>query len=224
MKIKKFSLVILLVTCLITNLFLFRLDVFADVPNDRVAVKHTGSFTNNLSWVLETGEYYYYIQDSTGVPNSTLLNPNFFLTSDGQTFQSYSSYDVIALVFNKGVGAILKDTKLGSIFDGFLSDLSTVLSGDFCVNGVYDSNNDFLGFAINDISNCYYALTPLANTDYTIPSDFVDSVRNYYDYYILLNPDVAPYFTYIGVDPNTVISGFTYTGNMLTNADRKSVV
>ena len=230
MKIKKFSLILLLVICLITNLFVFRLEVFADVPEARKVVAHFQSMSDPVGWDYVMSNVYYTVEDPTGIPSSNFAGPVYFYTVDNTTFQSVSGGDLITLILNRGLGLVLQPERARSIISAFFSEIVNAKSSSFVKGGLYDSNDNFLGYALDNLNGLYFASQPVQAGDITVPTEMTNTVYNYYNYYILENPEELPYFNYHNdISDASLINNWSpqsYTSELLSlfNSSSKDIV
>lgn len=212
MKIKKFSLVIFLVTCLITNLFVFRLKSFADVAPEYKAVKHNAVFTSTDIPFSGQGAYYT-ITNVSGLTPCSASYPNFIYTNDNVTFGVISASDVIANIANRGLGILLQSasTFINAYFNYVKGIWNCVeVNGQtFIQDGLYDANHNFYGYALNDISGCYFnGVNP---PDITVPNNTVNNVHNYLIYNAESYIDPAPYIRVICPSYDVFISNYDDT-------------
>ena len=159
-KITSYFCVIALLTILIGNLFCFK--SIAAVPESMKAVGH------NSSWGTYAFDYsfhqkYWIIQDSSGIPTSALSAPHYFYTSDNETFFDVNGGNLIQLVLTRGIGVVMDPDKAPALIQAFFAAITQHDSQQniFVQGGVYDGQHNFLGYALNDISGCYYEGTSI---------------------------------------------------------------
>lgn len=216
MKIKKLYFSLLLVMCLITNLFVFRLQVFAEVSQDRIVVGHGGSF-GVIGFNYSMHQKYFTIQDATGIPVSSVTGPVYYYTVDNTTFQSVNGGDLLMLILNRGVGLVLQPEKAAALIQGFFSEITGATSSGFIEGALYDSNDTFLGYALDNINGLYYSPSPVDANEITVPSEMTNNVYNYYEYYILENPETVPYFTFHGPDKTSILNNLSFSDTTIVN-------
>ena len=207
--------------CLITNLFVFRLEVFAS-ESDYTVVKHLGSFSlSSVPWEYAATSYYT-VNNNTSAPSSSPLSPNVFYTSDGVTFQYVSFKEVIILTLNKKIGVVLGDNELTDFVNEFYTDIQNAIDGSgHAAAALYTESGSFLGYAVNDISGCYYSANPVSSSPVNIPSEYVNNVYNCYNYFVSINSDESAYFVYHPVSSGTVTSNW---GSSQSSLDRLQVL
>lgn len=153
--------------------------VYADVPASQIVQSHSATWgTYQFSYTVNN--VYYTVQDSTGIPSGTVSNPAYFYTDGSGKFYKAGFKQVFTTMLNRGVGVVIKDSLLDTYVNTYLTYIGILDNGNlYKQGGLYDGNNNFLGYALNDISGCYYYN---AQPDVTIPSFQIDNVRNFYDY------------------------------------------
>ena len=210
MKIKKFSFILLLVMCLITNLFVLRLEVFADVPDARKVEAHFQSMSNPVGWDYVMSNVYYTVEDATGIPSSNFAGPVYYYTVDNTTFQSVSGGDLITLILNRGLGLVLQPERARAIISAFFSEIVNAKASSYVKGGLYDSKENFLGYALDNLNGLYYAVNPVEGGDITVPTEMTNTVYNYYNYYLLENPEELPYFNvHNDIPDSSLLANFT---------------
>lgn len=204
-KMKKFKNIIIYLSILfITTLSLFsfcNITSFADVPNAQKAVSHNGAWTGYLFDYSLLGKYFT-IQDTTGIPVSTELNPKYFYTDDNITFYALQGKDLYTAILNRAIGIVTTSSYLETLWNSFVANIK-VKDGSallYVQGGLYDSNNNFLGYCVNDISGCYYYQPNPADTPaIDVPGELTNDVYNHYKYF---TNDVYP--DYITVYPPSI--------------------
>ena len=182
--------------------------VNAEVPASQKVVGHEATWTGYAFDYTQNGKYYT-IQDATGIPEGSFLAPHFFFTIDHEKFYTFVGKEGIATILNYVLGVISDTNELDDFFTNFMRAINlTEQSGKYISQGLYDSNDNFLGYAINDISGCYYGENP-PSINYN--DTFVDNVGNFYQYnYASTVPD---YITVTSISKDTILS------NTLLNSD-----
>lgn len=172
------------------------LKVYADVPSSQLVISH-GSSWGNYDFVYSLQRKYFTIEDSTGIPvyDGT---PRYFYTDDNETFYILDGAKLFTVVLNRGVGITLKNDLLTSLIQGFFSSINIRDSqgNRYIQGGLYDNNNNFLGYCLNDISGCYYQGLD-GSPNIRIPSETVNNVHNYYKHYNDEDKTAVDYFTFI---------------------------
>lgn len=193
-KITSYFCVIVLITFLFGSLFTIK--SFAAVSDSQKAYGHQGSW-GSYPYNYSLHYKYWIIQDAIGVPTATVLNPQYFYTYDNITFCAYDGADVFTLILNRGLGIITKPAELSGLLSAFFASITQpdADSNLFIQGAVYDGNDNFLGYALNDITGCYYDGLHQGEA-VTIPDESVENVYNFYKYYTGNNPDYPEYFTY----------------------------
>ena len=121
--------------CILTILlYSFTPKVYADVPSTQKAVKHS-----TTSWTGYPFEYslqgaYFTIDDPTGIPYSSTLNPKYFYTYDHVTFYALEGKELYTSVLNRGSGITVA------------SDLLVLLSNNFNTWSFHFVTCDFVEF------------------------------------------------------------------------------
>lgn len=185
--------------------------VNAAVPSTQIVTSHDGSW-NTYGFQYNMRNKYYIVQDATGIPTSTLISPNYFFTKDNVTFFKLEGNKLITEILNYGVGAILDINPLQTFLNNYFNAIKVLDNNNskYVQGGLYDGNDNFLGYCLNDITGCYYQ-DVIVDTQYTIPSEQVNNVRNYYDTLNII-PDYVTYYpiseTYI---LNNAYSTYTQT-------------
>ena len=185
MKEKIYKIISIVVSIMIVFTFLYSCGkvVNAAVPQNQIVTSHNGSWGSyDFTYVFHNK--YYKLQDATGVPNSTLLNPKYFYTDDNITFKAISGTDLIANILNQGIGLILDPDNIlnyiNAFFDAIGPNHLDLTDSKYSQGGLYDNNDNFLGYCLNDITGCYYdGLTTLNYV--TIPSQMVNNVKSFDD-------------------------------------------
>ena len=201
MKFFKNIVICLSVISLITIFLVsFPVKVYADVPSSQKVVSHSGSWSAYPFNYSLQGKYFT-IQDATGIPVSSGI-ANYFYTDDNVTFYKLDGLDLYTAILNRGVGIILSGTKLTNVSTNFFQLIETVKdtsNNKYLQGGLYDSNDNLLGYCVNDISGCYYSQPLPANTPAVdVPGELTNDVYNHYKYYNnevnTLNPDYITYY------------------------------
>lgn len=213
MKIKRLS---ILYFCIISLLFvsifstLPSLLVFADVPTNQKVVKHTTTSWTGYPFDYRLHNAYFTVDNTSNViPSSTTNTPIYFYTADNETFYSLSGKDVYTTVLNRGIGITTVSDILTLLVTDFWNYAALPNSSNFVQGGLYDQSNQFLGYCLNDISDCYYVdLTAPNKPAVTIPSDFTNDVYNHYKYY---TGDVdVDYFTFYPSSPTYLANNINF--------------
>lgn len=175
----------------------FPLISHAEVPQSQKVVGHSTTF-GSLDWDYTFHNKYFTIQDSTGIPTDPLLKPYYFYTKDNVTFWAINGKDLISAVLTAGIGIITSEQDTLAFIQAFLAEIN--LSKDantntFIQGALYDSNNNLLGYCLNDIHGCYYQGIDIVE-NVTIPSETVNNVYNYYN--TTLITDIPDYLTFKG--------------------------
>ena len=227
MKQLKNFLIYLSIFCIVT-VSIFSISsktVYAEVPDSMKAIPHNSSWGSyDFSYTFH--KKYWTIQDPTGIPTSLVSSPNYFYKdSSNDTFIVINGADLIQLVLTRGLSIVLNPEIAPAVIQAFFNAIgppkTDITYGLFVQGGVYDGQNNFLGYALNDISNCYYEGAQLpADTLLRIPSQTTNNVKNFYDYYNKTN-----YPDYINVIPpskefinnNIIFNDFNPNGNTRSN-------
>ena len=196
--------------------------VNAEIPATQIVNSFNGTWST-YGFQYNMRNKYYIVQDATGIPTSTLADPNYFYTDDNVTFYKLTGTKLITEILNYGVGVIVDINILSTFLNGYFNAIKILDSSNskYVQGGLYDSNDNFLGYCLNDITGCYYE-TITGDPEYTIPSDSVDNVKNYFDTQNI-TPDYVTFYplsinyltqdTYINYDSNTI----DYIKNTVTN-------
>lgn len=221
MKILKNIIVCLSIVTIVTVvIFSTRpIKVYAEVPDSQKAVGHAstwGSYDFNYSFHRK----YWTIQDATGIPTSPTSGPYYFYTSDGVSFFAVNGFDLIQLVITRGVGIIYKENKADAIIQAFFNSITRndTVNQLYRQGGLYDSNDNYLGYCLNDISGCYYEGNGNA-TNVTVPSETVNNVYNFIQYYQAEDTSNIPDF----ITVNTPASGFLFNNLSAQQGDLTTV-
>lgn len=178
---KRKILTYILIPILSVYLFICNLSIisFADVPSTQKVVTYTGTWDSYGINITGLGKYYV-IEDSTGIPVSTYQAPNFFYTKDNVTFDYVRGINLVVNQLNKIVGVIISPERIAAFYTYFFNKIGLLDDNNHAQGGLYDSNNNFLGYCLNDITGCYYVHN--TNTkDISVPSYFPNNVKNVVD-------------------------------------------
>lgn len=173
---------------LLNSILIFSINVYASetVPSEYIARAHGTSFSS-LQWNYDNVKKYYIIYNPEGIEPSILTSPQYFYTADKKTFFTVNGGDLIQLILTRGLNIIFEPQKASAFILAFFNSIKNPIevNGYYVQSGVYDANRNFLGYALNDISGCYYEGIELPeNTPaLDIPSYQVNNVKNFYDYY-----------------------------------------
>ena len=211
-KITSYFCVIVLITFLFGSLFTIK--SFCIVSDSQKAYGHQGSW-GSYPYNYSLHYKYWTIQDPTGIPSATIINPQYFYTYDNTTFCAYDGGDVFTLILNRGLGIITNPDELSGLISAFFATISEPDSDNnlFIQGAVYDANDNFLGYALNDITGCYYDGLHQGEA-ITIPDESVENVYNFYKYYIGNNPDYPEYFTYYPSTLDTIKNHYHDSNNI----------
>ena len=187
--------------------------VNAAINPNQIVEGHTATW-NGYPFQFTLGGKYYTVMDSTDIPTSTYLNPKFFYTQDGIVFDDIDGKELYTIVLNKNLGIILKDTFLNNIYNSFTTLINIVDStrNQYLQGGLYDSNDNFLGYCLNDISGCYYQ--GASTTRITVTNDFSNDVYNHYQYYNEDNFISTDYFTFVCPSYEYIFNNFAYPNQL----------
>lgn len=160
------------------------------------------SFTQ-WGWSPSSGMYVYKIDDKTGIPTGSVINGMcFFKYGYDDKFGAIASSQFITLILNRGLGLVFSDEKLLAFYTAYLQNISGVHNNK--AGSLVDSHGNVLGLCLNDISGCVYDAYP-QNTNIDIPSQEVNNVYNYYQYYIdVVDPQTPDYINIQTYNLNTV--------------------
>ena len=170
------------------------LKVYAEIPSTQKAVAHTGTWGGYAFDYSLLGKYFT-IEDATGIPTSTVLNAQYFYTDDNETFYALKGKELYTAILNRGIGMVVTTPYLNTLYNSFMtivgSQTDTTGGIAHLQGALYDSNNVFLGYCVNDISGCYYYQPQPADTPAVdVPDELTDDVYNHYKYYTAdLYPD-----------------------------------
>ena len=92
--------------------------VNATVPSSQIVQSHTASWTG-YPFTFTLGGQFYTVQDATGIPTSTAINPKFFYTQDGIVFDDIDGKELYTIVLNTKIGVIVKDYVLSNLYNSF---------------------------------------------------------------------------------------------------------
>lgn len=179
--------------------------VNAAVPQSQIVEKHADTWSGYVFDVNLDG-FYYTIQDSTAISQSNYLVPQFFYTPDREKFYAVAGTNVYTEILNNTIGLIIKPSLLNGLLTNFytLIGITDDTNEKYFQSALYDSNDNFLGWCLNDISGCYYAgNNNNDNVDYT--NNWPSTVDNHIDYYLKNNNDLLPdYFTFYPPSNDTI--------------------
>lgn len=193
--IKKIIAFIIATIILFVTMYSYGKVVKAEVPASQKVTSHSDSWGSyDFTYVFHS--QYFKIQDATGIPGSTLLNPQYFYTDNNTSFKAISGGDLIMGILNGGIGVILDPDSVSYFINAFFDAIGPnhfdLTNSKYAQGGLYDSNDNFLGYCLNDISGCYYdGLTIIENV--TVPDETVDNVKNFYEFQ---DDTHADYFTF----------------------------
>lgn len=183
-KTVSYFLVAIIVTLLLGSIL--SINSYAVVPDTMKAISHQGSWG---TYAFDYSFHYKYwtIQDATGINTGSLSAPHYFYTDDNVTFFDINGADLIQIVLTRGIGIILNPDNAPALIQAFFAAITQHDTTDnlFVQGGVYDAQHNFLGYALNDITGCYYEGITLPGTQPAIdvPSETTNNVKNFYDYY-----------------------------------------
>lgn len=168
--------------------------VHAEVPSTQVVQKHTSIWTG-YSFQYNGDGNYYTIEDATGIPDGTILNPYYFVTNGDGVFYALPGIKAFTTILNKGIGLIIDPDIIDSLYTGFFTALNITdgVEHKYIQKGLYDSNDNFLGYCLNDISGCYWIEN--TNNQEQIPFNGTE-VNNVNNYYQSQNNSIPDFFTY----------------------------
>ena len=191
MKFIKNILIYLSILSILVTFVTYTPKVYAEVPETQKAQPH--SIFNSFGWQYGLFNKAWTIADPTGIPETSKLTPQYFYTSDNVTFFAVDGYKVLSLITTGGLGLVLKPSELDALIQYFLAAIGSPTQVD---GGVYDRNNNFLGYALNDISGCYYeGIEVTDDPDITIPKEHLNNMYNFYMFQTGQNKTYADYIT-----------------------------
>lgn len=171
------------------------LKVYADVPQSQIVVSHQGTWGGYAFNYSLLGKYFT-VEDSTGIPSSSPNNSQYFYTDDNITFYALSGKDLYTAILNRGIGLVVTGSFLDTLYNGFMQiiQVSDTETHTYMQGALYDNNDTFLGYCVNDISGCYYQQPQPADTPAVdVPDELTDDVWYHYKYYVD-NDDTLPDF------------------------------
>lgn len=195
------------VITLITLLFYgMSFNSFATVPSSQIVTKHQGSW-GSYQYDYIFHQHYFEVNDPTGIPSSTVTDPNFFYTNDHVTFGYVNGKQLLTLMLNQRNGIVFKGTTLTAFLAAYLNSiiLPDSTNSMFIQGALYDSNRNFLGYCLDDISGCYFDDAHAGDGfdyDNTVPNN----LRNFYDYYYDDSPD---FFTFYPTENNVILDNLS---------------
>ena len=185
MKFKKNILIYLSILSILVTFVTYTPIVYADVPASQKAVKHSGA-TWSYPFDYRLHNAYFTIDNTSNIiPTSTTNSPIYFYTDDNETFYSLNGKDVYTTVLNRGIGLATSAQLLQILMNDFFNTAAyTGENNTYAQGALYDQNNLFLGYCLNDISDCYYVDLQSSNKPaVTVPKEFNNDVYNHYNYY-----------------------------------------
>lgn len=203
-----------LIPILSVYLFICNLSImsFADVPSTQKVVSHTGTWSSYGLNITGLGKYYT-LEDSTGLENSTYNAPKYFYTRDGVTFTDLVGINLVINQLNKVVGVILPNGTINDFYTYFFTKIGLTNDDGFAQGGLYDSENNFIGYALNDISGCYYSKLN-GNNQVSVPSYFPNNI---YNVLVDYNDDLPPYIKFYPLSGSNVLSNLNISLNEYQN-------
>lgn len=185
----------------------------ADVPNSQIVQSYSGTWDSYGINITGLGKYYV-IQDDTGLPYSTYGSPNFFYTKDNITFDYVRGINLVVNQLNKIVGVVISPERLSSFYNYFFGKIGLLDDNNHAQGGLYDGDNNFIGYCLNDISGCYYVHN--SNTkDFDVPSYFPNNVKTVVDDDLI--DDVPNYITLYPFNANNVIANYRTASSLTTD-------
>ena len=211
-KITSYFCVIALLTIILGNVFSF--SSYAAVSENQKAVEHSSSWGSYV-FDYRFHEKYWTINDATGVPRSTVTDPKYFYSYDNQTFSDLNGKEFITLILNRGLGVIINPDNLQALLSQFFASIiqPDSVSNLFIQGAVYDGNHEFLGYAVNDISGCYYD-TSHEGEAITVPDESVENVYQFYKYYCEDNAEIVDYFTFYPPSEMSIFDNYYDSTNL----------
>lgn len=183
------------VLCFLVLFIYFDFPSYADVSDAKKAVYHEDIIADKPEWDLRTLNCYYTVTDSSDIPVGSLNEPYYFYTIDNITFQQVSARDLFTNTLNKGLGILFDSNSLSAFMSSAFSLISGVASPTGKIStALYSDNGGFLGYCLNDISGCYYSITPAFSSVVVVPDDFTDTMHGIYNKYLADNFAVPDYF------------------------------
>ena len=184
MKHFKQPLIYLSILSILITFFISGPKVYADVPANQIVVKHTDKTWSGYPFDYRLQNAYFTVNNSNNlIPTSTNNTPLYFYTDDNITFYELSGKDVYTTVLNRGVGITTASDLLALLVTDFFN-YAALTSDGYIQGGLYDENNLFLGYCLNDISGCYYIdLQTVNKPAVDVPSEYTNDVYNHYKYY-----------------------------------------
>lgn len=172
------------------------LKVYAEVPTTQKAVAHEGTWTG-YNFDVDIFGKYWTIQDISEIPINSFTGNQYYYTFDNVKFTNISASEVYGLILTRGMGLVYAPDKLSPLLQAFFSEITNPKYSGFVQGGVYDGSNNLIGYALNDITGCYYEGITISNdTPYTVPDNQVDNVYNFFEYYTSQSTTVPDYFIY----------------------------
>lgn len=181
---------------------------FADVPSAQKVVSHTGSWDSYGLNITGLGKYYT-LEDSTGLESSTYAAPKYFYTRDGITFTDLVGINLVINQLNKVVGVILPNGTINDFYTYFFTKVGLTNDDGYAQGGLYDSEDNFIGYALNDISGCYYSKLN-GNTQVSVPSYFPNNI---YNVLVDYNDDLPPYIKFYPLSSSNVLNKLNISTN-----------
>lgn len=205
--ISYFLIPILSVYLLICNLSIIS---FADVPSSQIVQSYSGTWDSYGLNITGLGKYYV-IEDSIGLPTSNYNAPNFYYTKDNITFDYVRGINLVINQLNKIVGVILSPERITAFYTTFFNKIGILDANYHAQGGLYDGDNNFIGYCLNDITGCYYVHNT-NNQDLTVPNYFPNNIKNVADDDFL--DDLPPYvhcYPFNGINVlNNLYSGYNF--------------
>ena len=189
--------------------------IYAEVPATQKAVAHNTTW-GSLDWNYTFHRKYYTIEDATGIPTSLITAPYYFYTNDNVTFFAITGGDLIQTVLTNGLQLVLNPSKVSALTSAFFNAIKgpDLDYGKYAEGGLYDSNDNFLGYCLNDISGCYYyTILDQNSPNVTVPSDTVNNVFNFYKYYNSENPTYPDYITVLAPSNSLILNRYADISN-----------
>lgn len=189
------------------------LKVYAEVPATQKAVAHEGTWTG-YNFDVDIFGKYWTIEDISEIPINSFTGNQYYYTFDNIKFTNISASEVYGLILTRGMGLVYAPNKLAPLLQAFLAEISTPKYSGFVQGGVYDGSNNLIGYALNDITGCYYEGITISNdTPYTVPDNQVDNVYNFFEYYTGQSTTVPDYFTYTCPTDNYIAQAWNVNNN-----------
>lgn len=177
--------------------------VKAEVPIDHIVIKNTATW-GVFDFIYNAQDAYYTIPNPAGLEICSSTAPYYYYTDDNITFKRTNGVKTFTYVLNNLVGIIPNPSNLSSIFTAWCVATGVLdsINGKYIKQGLYDLNDNFYGYCLNDISGCYYNGVAIETDSIKDDGNYSNNVNNYIRTHDISECD---YFTFYPLSNNYIL-------------------